>query len=318
VSNKYSFLEKDLSYRDLDLLRKNKADWLANSDYAENTKKSYWIHFNSIRPFETKKSKDLCWFTKDEIEEVMNSKEAKRLKVRQSLYSVIKKYMVYSFDRGIISYNPCDDIDSASLLGEPKVNYVRLDEFYNFIDSLEMSDIDKLLLTLFRYGVEVDNIGSIKWSDLNESKKELKVNSLVLPVDERFVERVHKAKVCKHYHDKVTFIDKGYMIKTSKNCTWDKIPKEQVNNKINNICIFNNIDRISSNDLKTSRKFDLLFNLLALFREVNTDDYRRVISVFDKDVTDNKVSRLKTLFEHISGVKSKRVSKGKRSRNSKE
>lgn len=313
----YEFLDEGMVYSDLDSRQKIKADWLEETKYARNTKRSYWVDLNSIRYFEQAYDRDLYQFSKSEIEEIIRTKPTSRIGVKKTLLSVISMYIDYCCERGLnLSGNPCNEIDTDNLFEVNHRllvnNYTVLEDFYSMIDNLSISDIDKLLLTLIRYGVGSSYIGSIKWEDVNRESKLLKVKTkhktLYLPIDDNFIARVDKAKRCESYwgEKEVTFIDKGYLIKTTKNCKWDTIEGKDVNNKINNLCRANNINRISPNNLRLSRKFDLLFGRLEKKGKITYRDYKDVLGMLDGKETQNKISWLKDLFEAISKVKTEK------------
>lgn len=309
----YSFLDEKQAYETLDQRQKNKANWLEQSNYSVNTKRSYWIALENIKYLEEAKDKDLYQFTKKEIEDLIKSKPTTRIGTKMTLFSIISMYINYCCERGLNPVgNPCDRIITSELFETNSVilehNYLTLDKFYPMIDSLEISDIDKMLLTLLRYGVNPNSIGTVKWENVNRedlilSVKGEKGTQLYLPIDEEFIKRVDLAKSCEGYGDKVSFIDLGYIIKTTKNCNWDTIEPKDIHNKINNFCRANKVSRISPNDLRLARKFDLLFERLEINEEITTRDYREILLLLEGVETQNRVTGIKKLFEAISGVK---------------
>ena len=309
----YSFLDEKQTYETLDQRQKNKANWLEQSNYSANTKRSYWIALENIKYLEEAKDKDLYQFTKKEIEDLIKSKPTTRIGTKMTLFSIISMYINYCCERGLNPIgNPCDRIITSELFETNSVilehNYLTLDKFYPMIDSLEISDIDKMLLTLLRYGVNPNSIGTVKWENVNRedlilSVKGEKGTQLYLPIDEEFIKRIDLAKSCEGYGDKVSFIDLGYIIKTTKNCNWDTIEPKDIHNKINNFCRANKVSRISPNDLRLARKFDLLFERLEINEEITTRDYREILLLLEGVETQNRVTGIKKLFEAISGVK---------------
>lgn len=309
----YSFLDEKQTYETLDQRQKNKANWLEQSNYSANTKRSYWIALENIKYLEEAKDKDLYQFTKKEIEDLIKSKPTTRIGTKMTLFSIISMYINYCCERGLNPVgNPCDRIITSELFETNSVilehNYLTLDKFYPMIDSLEISDIDKMLLTLLRYGVNPNSIGTVKWENVNRedlilSVKGEKGTQLYLPIDEEFIKRIDLAKSCEGYGDKVSFIDLGYIIKTTKNCNWDTIEPKDIHNKINNFCRANKVSRISPNDLRLARKFDLLFERLEINEEITTRDYREILLLLEGVETQNRVTGIKKLFEAISGVK---------------
>ena len=309
----YSFLDEKQTYETLDQRQKNKANWLEQSNYSVNTKRSYWIALENIKYLEEAKDKDLYQFTKKEIEDLIKSKPTTRIGTKMTLFSIISMYINYCCERGLNPVgNPCDRIITSELFETNSVilehNYLTLDKFYPMIDSLEISDIDKMLLTLLRYGVNPNSIGTVKWENVNREDLILSVEGekgtqLYLPIDEEFIKRIDLAKSCEGYGDKVSFIDLGYIIKTTKNCNWDTIEPKDIHNKINNFCRANKVSRISPNSLRLARKFDLLFERLEINEEVTTRDYREILLLLEGVETQNRVTGIKKLFEAISGVK---------------
>ena len=308
----YKFLDEGITYSDLDTMQKTKADWLEESNYSDNTKRSYWIALNGVRYMEESLNKDLYQFTKREIEDLIKSKPTTRIGTKMTLFSVISMYINYCCERGLNPVvNPCDRIITSELFEANarllEHNYLTLNKFYDMLDNLDISEIDRMLLTLLRYGVNPNDVGKIKWEDVDKENKILKVDTgkkvLYLPVDDEFINMVDIAYFCEGYKEKVVFIDLGYIIKTTKNCNWETIEPKDIHNKINNFCRANKVPRISPNDLRLARKFDILFDRLENNKEITMNDYREVLELLDGVETQNRVTGIKNLFEAISGTK---------------
>lgn len=320
----YDFLGMVLAYEELNEYQKHKADWLENiARYRQNTKKVYWVIFNSkVNMFEIKKNKDLYDFNKEEIIEVVRNSETKVITNKQILYTVIVRYMDWAYKEGIkVGENPCDSIDTKELFTIDelafKESYRTLQEFYDFILGLNCSDVDRAMITLLRYGVKIDDVGKIKWEDVDRENKTLKINHMdeenfdnnyiiELPIDNLFIMMIDKAKTCDRYapgQKLVEYVDYGYVIKATPTVKWKDIDKLSVYNRVGVISRNNKIQRISVSDLTTNRKYDLLFNILNDYGKVTKSDVEKVIEILGEELTPMKLTKLKRNFELISGIK---------------
>lgn len=321
----YEFLDLDLSYRKLDEFQKFKANWLEEADYyADSTKINYWRMINGkVHKTEIIKGKDLFDFDKQEIIELVKYLPTKSITTKQQLYTAILKYMEWACEKGY-NYvgNPCDTIVPTELftINEMafKEQYIEKDDFINFIYDLNCSDVDRAMLTLLRYGVKIDDVGKVKWDDISDDGKFLRIHhedrDLELPIDGIFMMMMDKAKNC-HYRELykkkttmkeetkvkiVSYRNSPYIVKPLETVEWDHMDGSTAYNRIGVISKSNKIQRISVPDLNVSRKYDLLFDIVERKNHITKRDIQHVISVFE-EVTSNKAVRLKNNFELLSG-----------------
>lgn len=321
----YEFLDLDLSYRKLNEFQKFKANWLEEADYyADSTKINYWRLLNGkVNKIEVIKGKDLFDFDKQEIIELVKYLPTKSITTKQQLYTAILKYMEWACEKGY-NYvgNPCDTIVPTELftINEMafKEQYIEISDFINFIYDLDCSDVDRAMLTLLRYGVDIDDVGKVKWDDISADGKFLKVKhedkDLELPIDGIFMMMMDKAKNC-HYRDLykkkanmkedtevkiVSYRNSEYIVKPLETVEWDYMDGRTVYNRIQRISASNKIQRISVPDLNSSRRYDLLFDIVDRKNHITKNDIKHVISIFD-EVTESKAVRLKKNFELLSG-----------------
>ncbi|NRT91484.1 hypothetical protein [Clostridium beijerinckii] len=312
----YEFLGMGLTYEELNEYQKNKADWLQKIDrYAESTKKAYWGNLNlKVNFIELQKNKDLYDFNKEEIIQLVKYLPTKSITSKQQLYTVIFRYMDWAYKEGIkIGDNPCDTIIPTELftINEMafKEQYIEINDFINFIYDLNCSDVDRAMLTLLRYGVKIDDVGKVKWDDIDKENKILNVlhgdKNLELPIDGIFMIMMDKAKECHRYapgQKTVEYVDYGYIVKATATVTWKSMMPEKVYNKVGAISRINEIQRISVPDLINSRIYDLLFNTLNDYGKVTKSDIERVIETFGDEVTVIKLMRLRQNFEVLSNT----------------
>ncbi|WP_017212204.1 HNH endonuclease [Clostridium beijerinckii] len=326
----YEFLDMNLTYESLDEFQKFKANWLEEADYyAIVSKVNYWRLINGkVHKTELIKGKDLFDFDKQEIIQLVKYLPTKSIRTKRQLYAVILKYMEWACLKGY-NYvgNPCDTIVTKELytINERafKEQYIEKDEFVNFVYGLECSDVDRAMLTLLRYGVKKDEVGKVKWTDINVDGKFLGIQrgdkELKLPIDGIFMMMMDKAKNC-HYRkwskDKsnmkektevkiLSYRNSEYIVKPLESVEWDFMDGTTVYNRIQRISESNNRQRISVPDLISSRKYDLLFEILDETGEVNTKSIDKVLLQLEGVSNHSRRNRLEKNFELLSGIKVK-------------
>lgn len=327
----YEFIHLGLKYEELDKFQRIKADWLEEKkDYSDNTKITYWkLIEGKIHRFEKEIGKDLYDFSKEEIIQLFKKNHRETQGIQQSLNAIVKKYIDWTYKTGIkTGRNPLDDITTKELFEVDELSfkekYNKLEDFYTFISDLNCSDVDRAMLTLLRYGVNVEDVGKVKWDNVDTINKTLKViqedkkntYQLELPIDDKFIEIINKAKLCEYRVHRTTvkkeprmisYIDKGYIVKAPEIVEWSYMDNETVRNRIGVISQGNNIERIKVSDLIASRKYDLLFNILEK-HEIGMNHVQSVLEIFDKKATYNKAILLRNDFELICGHAVNRLS----------
>lgn len=312
----YEFFKGNITYNDLNEYQKIKADWLENTKrYSANTKEAYWSALNLyINNFELELNKELKNFTKEDILIVLDYISNNSLKSVKRSYDIINLYMNYIIKLDDNFKNPCDEIDIKEYINSKanKNKYQSLQEFYDFILGLNCSDVDRMILVLVRYGVDIDDIGLIKWTDIDKENMVIKINKenkqLSLPIDNLFIMMMDRAKQCFRYapgQKTVEYIDYGYMIKASATVRWKNINGSNCRNIIGGICRRNNIDRISVPDLINFRKYDLLLKKYYNNKIIRLDDLREIIKLFNGDLTQGKLYTFRKNFELETGIKVK-------------
>ena len=201
-------LDKIIKNKKLNVYQKNKIEWLndnKNNGYiSEETKKAYYSLLEShVHSLELANNKDLRKFTSVEIENIIKGSITDNHGTKRSIYAAINNYMIYNVERGFISYNPCDIIDTTNenLFAVNKrvlqKAYMELDDFYKYVDSLEANPIEKMLFILVRYGCPVQYTPEVRWEDVNYEDLTMNVivkdKNILLPIDEEFIKRIEDA-----------------------------------------------------------------------------------------------------------------------------
>lgn len=314
----YDFFKGDITYNDLNEYQKIKADWLENTTrYASSTKEAYWLAFNLyINNFELELNKELRYFTKEDIIIVLDHISNSSLKSIKRSYDIINLYMNYISKSNDNLKNPCDEINIKEYMNSKadKNKYETLEKFYDIVLGLNCSDAERMILVLIRYGVDIEDIGLIKWRDIDKDNMVIIINKedkqLKLPIDNLFLLMVDKAKQCFRYapgQKTVEYVDYGYVIKASATVRWKNISGSNCRNIIGGICRRNNIDRISVPDLINFRKYDLLLKKYYNSKIIKLDDLREIIKLFNGDLTQGKLYTFRKNFELETGIKVKRV-----------
>lgn len=300
----------------LNKFSENKLIFIEDLMFSNNTKERYWSILDSdlITTSENNKDKDLYEFTSDEIIEVVSALPTTKIRTQKQVLSVINRYINHAIERGWLptGINPCDIIkandDIHSNKESLKRTYMNLDEFYNWIENLEASDVDIMLLVLLRYGCTMKEICNLVYDDVNVYDKTLNVNGKKYPVDSMFVNYVEKAYCCNEYED-IVYQDSNYIIKPTQKTRSNKVNENSLRNKMTMIADKNNIDRPSINALNKSRKFDLILDVYNEKKILYYSDIEDVLKIFDDNMTDNKSFVLKENFEEMFDIK---VHKNKR------
>lgn len=337
----YDFLDEGIRYDDLNIYQKHKADWLEESKkYSKSTRRSYWINLNTkVNYLEVDKKKELYKWDKEEIIQLIKTAPTTKGSTKSILFSVVSMYIAWAYKKGFnFTGNPCDSIDTSKIFTVNELafreSYIELQKFYDFIFDLNCTDVDRAMLTLLRYGVDVDDVGKVKWEDIDAEGKTLRVNHidedneeknsiLELPIDHWFMMIIEKAKACEYRprqmktNDKeskkepqiVSYVDYGYIVKAPEFVEWNSMDGATVYNRVSVISKANGIQRISVPDLNDSRKYDLLFNIVDKTDNVRTQDIEDVLKMMEGYISTSRVVSLRNSFEILSGypVERKRV-----------
>ena len=92
----------NVSITDLDEYQKNKVEWLLNTNYNYETKRSYYSVLDSrIHALEVALNKDLYKFTQVEIENIIKGVNSFSVQTAQALFSMINSYIQWTVDVGL-------------------------------------------------------------------------------------------------------------------------------------------------------------------------------------------------------------------------
>jgi integrase len=324
----YEFLDITMKYDDLNIYQKHKADWLEDSPkYSRATKRAYWINLNTrVNYLEVNKNKELYNWDKEEIIQCIKTIPTVKGSSKVTVFTTISMYIAWAFKKGYnFVGNPCDSIDTSKLFTVNELafreSYMELNNFYEFILDLDCTDVDRAMLTLLRYGVKVEDVGKVRWEDIDAKEKSLRIKhedeeinyELELPIDNLFMMMINKAKDCEYRQMKnnpnstikepkmASYVDYGYIVKAPDFVEWESMSDEAVYNRVGVISKANKIQRISVPDLNSSRKYDLLYDKVEKNNNVNSDDVEEVIKIFEPNPTYAKLNGLRKGFETLSG-----------------
>lgn len=300
------------------IYKENKKKWLLddnNNGYlSDKTKITYWRLFNSnVFNLEEVYNKDVRNFTSIEITNLIKSAITNSATTKKVLYSAINNYLVYCVERGHITYNQCDSIDTTEGLFEinakaMKSNYMRLDEFYKYIDSLEASDVEKMVYVLVRYGCPAKHVPDVSWSDINEEEKILEVivkDKLIrLEIDEEFIRRVRLAKACSGNLKGTRYNDLGYIIKST---TIKPIKINVIYGILERVAQASGKPRVDLGMLSKNRRLDLVQNVYDEFEEVNTLDLKDILDSLGISSTPTQINSFKKEVELILEIDVKKL-----------
>lgn len=274
--------------RGFDEYQKNKIEWLnddKNNGYiSDETKRAYYSCLEShVHSLELANNKDLRKFTSVEIENIIKSSITDNYGTKRSIYAAINNYMIYNVERGYISYNPCDTIDTVGkkiFAVNKRVlqkAYMELDDFYKYVDSLEANPIEKMLYILVRYGCPVQYTPEVRWKDINT--EDLTMNVIVkdkyvsLPIDEEFIKRVENAH--KYQGDaKKFYYDIGFVM---KNKTEAPMLPNSVYGITTKVAKASNKPKIDLGLLYKHRRMDMVKEIYGDKGSIDTSDLESIL-----------------------------------------
>lgn len=297
--------------------KENKKEWLLddeNNGYIKDkTKITYWRLFNSsVFDLEDACKKDLRKFTSIEIMNLIKGAVTNSMATKRVLYSAINNYLIYCVERGHSTYNQCDVMSTESLFEVNakalKNNYMEIDEFYKYLDELSADAVEKMVFILVRYGCPTKFIPSVRWDDVNEEEKTIKVmvkdKVIFLPIDDEFIRRVKLAKVCegKSSVDGRTYreyFDIGYILKNIR-------PEIR-----NTTSIYNVLEQVAKNSKKQrvdlgvlykNRRYDFIQDIYNENGTVETVDLKNILEFLGVNSSPTQLTAFKKEIKDILDI----------------
>nr|DAQ97527.1 MAG TPA: tyrosine recombinase [Caudoviricetes sp.] len=305
------YIEETTNEGQLNKYQKNKLQWLYDSKYSYNSKLNFWKLFKRNVDFvELEKNKDVYDFDRQEIIDLIKNTPTTKVSTKLTIFSMISRYIDWAVQRGF-NYmgNPCDTINVHKILDidteVTKEQYKSLHDFYDWLGQLKRATpVDKMILLMLRYGIDVKNIGEIKMQDMDIEKNILHCKNgdieVSLPIDEEFIQMAIKSNECIESDD-VSYIVSDYIAKVQTNMQVPTLDKTVIYNRINVIFKRAEEKRISIPLLNLSRRYDILYNKYLLNGEVTIDDVKETLKIFNGKFTPNQALTLKRNFELAMG-----------------
>ena len=291
------------NYKKLNRFYDNKINFIKERGYKEESsiKKYLYVILNeNIALAEKNKDKDLYDFSTSEIIDLINNTFITvKTGVKNQNFNIIKTYIDWAIERGLLvtGINPCDSItDNDFKISEKmaKNYYQTLDEFYDWLKELKCSNVDKALITLVRYGVEIKETVKLQFKDINKEEKTIVIKNnndiKFLPIDDRFIEVMEKSKYCSEY-DKTSYVqDNDYIVKQTRKGRSERPEINSIRNRFNIISVSNGIARINPTMLKDNREYDLLLEIAEQNGQLITKDFKDIIQIFNyKNITESSI-----------------------------
>ena len=291
------------NYKKLNRFYDNKINFIKERGYKEESsiKKYLYVILNeNIALAEKNKDKDLYDFSTSEIIDLINNTFITvKTGVKNQNFNIIKTYIDWAIERGLLvtGINPCDSItDNDFKISEKmaKNYYQTLDEFYDWLKELKCSNVDKALITLVRYGVEIKETVKLQFKDINKEEKTIVIRNnndvKFLPIDDRFIEVMEKSKYCSEY-DKTSYVqDNDYIVKQTRKGRSERPEINSIRNRFNMISVSNGIARINPTMLKDNREYDLLLEIAEQNGQLITKDFKDIIQIFNyKNITESSI-----------------------------
>ena len=291
------------NYKKLNRFYDNKINFIKERGYKEESsiKKYLYVILNeNIALAEKNKDKDLYDFSTSEIVDLINNTFITvKTGVKNQNFNIIKTYIDWAIERGLLvtGINPCDSItDNDFKISEKmaKNYYQTLDEFYDWLKKLKCSNVDKALITLVRYGVEIKETVKLQFKDINKEERTIVIRNnndvKFLPIDDRFIEVMEKSKYCSEY-DKTSYVqDSNYIVKQTRKGRSERPEINSIRNRFNIISVSNGIARINPTMLKDNREYDLLLEIAEQNGQLITKDFKDIIQIFNyKNITESSI-----------------------------
>lgn len=291
------------NYKKLNRFYDNKINFIKERGYKEESsiKKYLYVILNENIAFaEKNKDKDLYDFSTSEIVDLINNTFITvKTGVKNQNLNIIKTYIDWAIERGLLvtGINPCDSITDNDFKVSEKMakNYYQtLDEFYDWLKELKCSNVDKALITLVRYGVEIKETVKLQFKDINKEEKTIVIRNnndvKFLPIDDRFIEVMEKSKYCSEY-DKTSYVqDNDYIVKQTRKGRSERPEINSIRNRFNIISVSNGIARINPTMLKDNREYDLLLEIAEQNGQLITKDFKDIIQIFNyKNITESSI-----------------------------
>lgn len=313
--------EKLKLLKEYDKFQLNKILMLNEKYDNKRTELTYFIVYQTnLHDIEVQKNKDIMNFTTKEIENAINSIIYTYDTTRQNLLSFIRIYCNWAMEKGLIKKNPCNDLDTKKSKKNSKAfledKICGKSDFYNMLEEMEKNTkLPNLIpLLLARYGIIGDNLDkmiNLKWEDIDEDTRVVFIkdeNGKVicdLPIDDKFIEYIHKAKLYSESpkvsgKNLVRYSDYGYVLKKaySEKDVEDEektVKYATVFNRVNDCCKSIGIKRIPFKRLLLSRQIEILLEIRKYGR-LQQKDFEYVVNLFNfgsNDPVTNKAFQLK-------------------------
>lgn len=290
-------------YKKLNRFYDNKINFIKEKGYDEESsiKKYLYVILNENVAFaEKNKDKDLYDFSTSEIVDLVNNTFITvKTGVKNQNFNIIKTYIDWAIERGLLvtGINPCDSITDSDFKVSEKMAkdyYQTLEEFYSWLKELKCSKVDKALITLVRYGVEIKETVKLQFEDINKEEKIITIRNngdvKILPIDDKFIEVMEDSKYCTDY-DKTTYVQEGdYIVKQTLKGRRERPEISSIRNRFNIISTSNGIARINPTMLKDNRAYDLLLEMAKKNGELITKDFKKVVQIFNyKNITESSI-----------------------------
>lgn len=299
----------------------NKLLFLNENYDNKRTKVTYFILYqNNLHDIEVQKGKDIMNFTTREIETMVNSIIYTYDTIRQNILSFIRIYCNWGVEKGLIKKNPCDDLNTKKSKKNSKIfledKIFGKTDFYATLEEMEKNTkLPNLIpLLLARYGIIGENLSkmiNLKWEDIDEDIKVVYIKDeqgnviCDLPIDDKFIEYIHKARLYSESpkvsgKNLVRYSDYGYVLKkaySEKDVDDEEktVKYATVFNRVNDCCKSIGIKRIPFKRLLLSRQIEILLEIRKYGR-LQQKDFEYVVDLFNfgsNDPVTNKAFQLK-------------------------
>lgn len=310
VGIRYKTIEERESYVEtLDTYQLAKLEFIDYMYTNENTMFSMWgIYNNYVHPQELILQKDAMFFDNTDIENIVYAKFNNRQITRNAIITFISKYQEWGIEvRGDIKQNATKLINRTEVIrNKSKIlrnKLFSLEELYSLLRKIKKNNsIDNTIpLLLSRYGIcgkECKNIISLTWGNINWDDKIIEI------IDEKTGE-IRSYEVDDEFLRYMLLIrpenyENSQLVLSTNNDS--SYTSAGILNKVSQMCLELEINRISFRDMIQSRKIDYLLTIRK-YRKLSLYDVEKVYNKFSEGKGYSGMNALRLFYEDLTGDK---------------